>query len=96
MYEKNSKALDDKDLEKASGGGFIQDRGALRYYYVYDEKGNKVDEIWFLKDATKKAQQYAGDAVMASEDDMKKLRDNGFVKIGNKIHYKDGSSRIVG
>lgn len=95
MYEKNSKALNDEDLEKAAGGGFILDRGFMKNYYVYDEKGNKVDEIWFLKDAVKEAQKYGGDATMAKKTEIESLQKNGSVRIGNKIYYKDGSSRVV-
>lgn len=96
MYEKNSKALDDKDLEKAAGGGFYLRRGGLRNTYYYDERGNKKGENWFTKDARANAEKYGGFAVeITSEQQMEDLKNNGYVKIGNKVYYKDGSSRVV-
>lgn len=98
MYEKNSKTLDDKDLEKAAGGGFYVDNGGFLGWNdddYYDQAGNYKGSNLRLSDARANAEKYGGFAVKATKDDMDNLRNNGWVKIGNKVYYKDGSSRVV-
>lgn len=98
MYEKNSKALNEEDLEKAAGGGFYVDNGGFLGWNdddYYDEAGNYKGSSLYLSRAREKAEEYGGFSVAATKNDMDNLRKNGYVQIGNKIYYKDGSSRVV-
>lgn len=98
MYEKNSKALNEEDLEKAAGGGFYVDNGGFLGFKdddYYDEAGNYKGSSLLVKDARAHAEEYGGFAVEATKAQMDALRNNGYVQIGNKIYYKDGSSRVV-
>ncbi len=97
IVKRSGTEVADENLEKASGGSFYVDGGfGLKKDYAYDDAGNEVYNSKLLKNARNKAKKIGnGQAIKATKDQMKFLRDNGYVDIGGTRWYSDGSSRPI-